>query len=375
MSQVNLTAVTGQELRQLLDSSRRQGDASLSYQILQEMAARRRAPAERGLFKGRRPPEDRTIEARTIEPRTVEADFGDRAERDDIPPMPAIRLPLTPANTDAATPPPERRARRRRPPARTAPAVAAPLDAGRPLTLRDPDPSQDDFDARDPGLRMPAAERPRKRRAGRGLPFPVAAGFVLGIGLGTVVGWYVALLPRDPPPVAAVVAPPAPIQTAALTPAPEPVAPEPVAPEPVATEPAPDPTLAAAPAAETPAPEVQGEALELPPPPPLPAPRKVQVASACAKEPIAADRAICGDPELRRLQGDLRRAYNQALQAHEDRTVLRERQLAWRDARNAVTDPDRLAQLYEARIRKLNAATAEALRAKAPGGASATHRN
>ena len=34
----------------------------------------------------------------------------------------------------------------------------------------------------------------------------------------------------------------------------------------------------------------------------------------------------------------------------------------WDDARDAVGDPDRLAQLYEERIRRLTAATAEALR-------------
>ena len=50
MPQVNLTNASGQELRQLLDSSRRRGDAALSYTILQEMAARREAPAERRAF-------------------------------------------------------------------------------------------------------------------------------------------------------------------------------------------------------------------------------------------------------------------------------------------------------------------------------------
>ena len=51
MPQINLTALNGPELRQLLDASRRRGDATASYQILQEMAARRgTAPAPRRGF-------------------------------------------------------------------------------------------------------------------------------------------------------------------------------------------------------------------------------------------------------------------------------------------------------------------------------------
>ncbi len=84
-------------------------------------------------------------------------------------------------------------------------------------------------------------------------------------------------------------------------------------------------------------------------------------AEPCAAE-TPADRAICGSPELQQLQGELRTAYAEALDAHADKTVLRQRQLAWRDGRNAVTDPERLAEIYAARIRKLTAATADAQR-------------
>jgi uncharacterized protein len=84
-------------------------------------------------------------------------------------------------------------------------------------------------------------------------------------------------------------------------------------------------------------------------------------AGGCAAQPTPADRAICGDAKLQRLQENLRQAYAEALAAHQDRALLRERQLAWRDARSEVSDPDRLARLYEERIRKLKAATAEAL--------------
>jgi uncharacterized protein len=88
------------------------------------------------------------------------------------------------------------------------------------------------------------------------------------------------------------------------------------------------------------------------------------LAKGCATQPTPADRTICGDARLRRLQAELRRAYDEALAAHEDRALLREHQLAWRDTRSAIGDPERLARLYEARIRKLNAATAEARRAQ-----------
>jgi uncharacterized protein len=67
---------------------------------------------------------------------------------------------------------------------------------------------------------------------------------------------------------------------------------------------------------------------------------------------------------LQRLQQELRDAYAEALDAHEDRALLRERQLAWKDGRDGVSDPDRLARIYEDRIRRLKAATAEALREK-----------
>jgi uncharacterized protein len=83
---------------------------------------------------------------------------------------------------------------------------------------------------------------------------------------------------------------------------------------------------------------------------------------ACTAEPTPADRVICGDPKLRRLQRELRLAYADALKAHKDRALLRQRQLAWRDARNPVADPDRLAQAYEQRIRRLKSATADARR-------------
>ena len=390
MPQVNLSALSGQELRQLLDSSRRRGDATLSYQVLQEMAARRENPA------GRRGSAMRGQE----EPRHIEVELGEPAEDDGLPPMPNWRPPsrepedltLPPAPAKASALP---RGRRKADPApAVAPEPAAvveeapsstPLerDANRPLSLWDDDPAPSEDDAPGPRAedlraapapvaRPPSPSRPRLR---------LIVGFALGITVGTALGYWVGDMPRDTPPRPAPAA--APVQTAALTPAPAPV-PEPSAP--LAAAPAPEaaPDTAGPPAAPSAAQQdVAGDAnsrtTEPPAPPPAALPTEeaarsapiVQptaerpasaAASGCAREPTPADRVICGDPKLRRLQTELRQAYAEALDAHEDRALLRERELAWRDARNTVSDPERLARLYEERIRKLNAATAEALR-------------
>jgi uncharacterized protein YecT (DUF1311 family) len=110
--------------------------------------------------------------------------------------------------------------------------------------------------------------------------------------------------------------------------------------------------------------EAEAESSELSSAPPVhPAAEMVRTAeapAACTAQPTPADRTICGDPELRGLQRQLRQAYNEALEAHENRALLRQRQLSWASARDPVSDPDRLAQLYEQRIRRLNAATAAA---------------
>jgi hypothetical protein len=389
MPQVNLSALNGQELRQLLDSSRRRGDAALSYQVLQEMAVRRENPT------GRRGATMRGQEA----PPHIEAELGEPAEEDDLPPMPNWRPPsrepeglaLPPTPVNAAAQPRGRRKAQPAPAVIPEPAIvaddahSAPLerDANRPLSLWDDAlaPSEDEAPssrAEDPRIdpapvvRPPSPGRPRLR---------LVVGFALGITIGTGLGYWVGEMPRDTPsPAAPVVAP---IQTAALAPAPAPV-PAPSAP--IAAEPAPAaaPDAAAGPpvapsAAQDGGGDANSRTTEPSAPPPAalpteeaarsapivqPAPERpaAAVARGCAGQPTPADRVICGDPKLRRLQGELRQAYAEALAAHEDRTLLRERQLTWRDARNTVSDPTRLAQLYEERIRKLNAATAEALR-------------
>lgn len=390
MPQVNLSTLSGQELRQLLDASRRRGDAPLSYKILQEMAARREAPAARSGFMKRRP----------AEPHLIAVELGEPEEVDDVPPMPHWRPPAreseaaAPPEPAAAPAPVHRRPRRKMRPAQTMPpASAAPvaadedaspspfLETDRPLSLRDADPepaSDEASDTTDRDLRLPAAG-PERPRAPRRHFLRDVAGFAVGITLGIGLGWWGGRIARD---VLSLPAAPAaaPIRTAALAPRPAPAlapqAPSAAEPPPAPETPA-DPAVGPPPNAQEPAANTDSTAIEPPPPPPAPrnadpvriaetaqsAPDRstpAVVVKGCAAEATPADREICGDPELRRLQRELQRAYAQALDAHQDRALLRQRQLAWRDARNAVADPDRLARLYEQRIRKLNAATAEA---------------
>src|SRR5665213_1017622 len=76
MLNVDLSTLRGQELRQLLDTTRQRGQAALTYEILREMAARRERGDDdrpRGLCGSRRPPE----------PRPVTLSFGDPMDRDD----------------------------------------------------------------------------------------------------------------------------------------------------------------------------------------------------------------------------------------------------------------------------------------------------
>jgi hypothetical protein len=289
-----------------------------------------------------------------------------------------------------------------------APSPSAALDADRPLSLRDLDSEPVEEVADDPappgsGFQPIELGVPKKPPRARGR---LLAGAVVGVILGAAVGWLGGWLARDgmsrPAAPAA-----APIQTAALAPilapAPPPQAAAELAPTaalgPGDAQPAPEANAAPAsppPKAQEAAPVVDGTAMELPAPgteeaeadaakaakaekaakaaervraareraalAQAPAEAPAVAAKGCATQPTPADRTICGDARLRRLQADLRRAYDEALAAHEDRALLREHQLAWRDTRSAVADPDRLARLYEARIRKLNAATAEAQR-------------
>lgn len=393
MPQINLSTLSGPELRQVLDSSRRQGDAALSYRVLQEMAARREAPPDRK-SRGRRRP---------AEPRGFVVDL-EEAAADDLPPMPYWVAPARELEHPEAAPPapaPEppvaapRRGTRRKASLARAPVAeitdAFHDDPPASLVAPDPEPAMETTVMSDDDLRLAARDpeppraarqaRPPRTSRGRGR---MALGFLLGGALGVGLGWWGGGVYRE------IAGPgPAPTRTAALSldTSPPPPAAAPSAPIETASSTSPV-EGAVSPAAEgapspPPAPASNQTPVEPPEPsaPPLrtadatpkedparPASeRATQVASggaSCESEPTPADRTICGDPELRRLQRDLQRAYAQALAAHEDRTLLRERQLAWRDARNAVADPERLTQLYQDRIRRLNAATAEARRLK-----------
>ncbi len=314
MMQVDLSTLRGPELRRLLDSTRERGQAALSYEILQEMAARR----ERG---GKR----------TAEPRMVAMNLGDPLDDHE-----ELEEGLVEAREEP-------------------PSLAA-WD----LSPSEAWPEKSHEAPHEPGAEPPLRMQtrpptdPPQRRSG----WTVLA-FTLGVALGLGLGWWLGGIAREPRPL--VVAQGAALAAAALPNAPPPAAVAAVATEPrVAAEAPPEPPA-------PPASEVRESPASSPPTTDeAPATDATQeeptIAKGCAAEPTPADRTICGDPRLQRLQRELRQAYAQALEAHEDRALLRERQLAWKDSRDGITDGGRLARLYEERIRKLNAATAEARR-------------
>ncbi|MDB5464438.1 MAG: hypothetical protein JWP23_2827, partial [Phenylobacterium sp.] len=203
MPQVNLSALSGPELRQMLDASRRRGDAALSYKLLQEMAARRQTPKARGPRLKRRAAEQRLVAVELGEP--VETD-------DDVPPMPNWRPP--PEREAAAAPssgPPARGRRRNSPPARTvasaatAPATAADVDPPPPPVEPSPPLSLHDDAAAttaDPGLRLRPVE-PEIPRAPRRSRLPVVAGFALSLAVGVGLGWWGGGIVREAPSPAA----------------------------------------------------------------------------------------------------------------------------------------------------------------------------
>ena len=311
MPDVDLSTLAAPELRRLLDAARGRGQATLSYQILQEMEARREVRGAR--LPGRK----------RAAPRVIDLNLGDDPlDRWEDPVETAE--PIEPVGAEAE-PEPE-------------PEAAASL-----YLERDPPP--------------PVAPPRRSRWIGLGLIVGVAVGVPLGLGMGRIIPDPVSPLMVPTESAVAVAAPAAAAPLVAIPPAPPP----PSAPIPADTQTTtgPPPANALPPAtadvaAATPAPAAPTEEAKEDTPPPPPAAR------GCAGAPTPADRAICADPNLQRLQRELRDAYAQALDAHEDRTLLRQRQLAWRADRDSVADPDRLAQLYEQRIRKLNAATADA---------------
>lgn len=324
MPLIDLSDLDGAELRSLLDSARRQGHAAQSYEILQEMEARRHRRAG---------PRMRSPKAGTRPPRTISLELGDPLDRKE-------ELAVDRMNEDLP-----------------------------PLTL-----------AEGPTPRKAPKAAPDARRP-RGWAHWGALIFALGLAGGVAAGWWAADFANGGRPLAPSPVPgaPAPVQTAALPPAaPSETAEPPVslAPEAAQVSPAPPPPPAVEATATVPAPAAQpaaaaaaqpAAAAATPPSPEAAAPVQPSESAAtpdkaCDSEPTPADRTICADPKLRRLQMELRQAYADALKAHEDRALLRQHELAWRDARSAVTDPAELATLYRERIAKLQAATTDALR-------------
>ncbi len=326
MLQVDLSTLRGPELRRLLDATRQRGQAALSYEILQEMASRReRREVER--------PRGPFSPKRASEPRVIAVDLGDplesqheTEETEDWDPPEAISEEATFLQSEPPPPP------RESPPRRflwVSIGLAIGLIAGVALgwwsgqSIREPGSSS---------VNLAAATSPSAVLAPRPLPEASAP----------------APLPaaRETPPAAST-------ETSARD------APS----EPASTSSAEQDTTevpqdsALTPKVPNPAPETRGARAATEESAPVPQARTKN----CSAEPNPADQAICGDQRLQRLQRELQKSYAAALDAHQDRALLRQRQLAWRDARNAITDPDRLAQLYEQRIRKLNAATAAAL--------------
>lgn len=315
MSKIDLTTLPPQELRQLLDSARQRGHAAQSYEILREMDARRAGP---GLA---------TIKVRRRsrrQPRLIELQLGD--------PLETLVKPFEAPDDD------------------------------RPLTLGQ--------GASPPPSAVPPSRE--RQRWGHWAALCFAAGLASGVAAGLWAGWGGAWAP--PAPVVLASAPrtaarPRLPVTVAEAPAPvTPLAPPPpVADVQLATAGDTSGAVAASlPPADASAPVVsastQSDAHQ------KAAPAQTHVAqvepaeTGCAAQSTPADELICSQPRLRVLQAELRRAYAEALEAHRDRSLLRQRQLAWREGRNAISNPDQLARLYTQRIVRLKAATAEATR-------------
>jgi hypothetical protein len=89
---------------------------------------------------------------------------------------------------------------------------------------------------------------------------------------------------------------------------------------------------------------------------PASAPRRLDP---CATPPTPADRALCNDLGLNLLNHEMREAYGRAMDAGADPVAMREGQAAWRRARDPISDPRALAQLYDRRIRELKAMAGE----------------
>jgi uncharacterized protein len=82
-------------------------------------------------------------------------------------------------------------------------------------------------------------------------------------------------------------------------------------------------------------------------------------ASSCRTRPTPADRLVCGYPTLSRQHDRMLAAYTRALvMSGSDPQVLDADQAKWRASRDGVSDRRKLAELYQQRIRDLDAIAA-----------------
>lgn len=167
----------------------------------------------------------------------------------------------------------------------------------------------------------------------------VAAVAAVAIG----IGWTLSQAPSQPAaPQAAVTAPILPAPVAAPVAAPL-VAPAPAPAQQVVVEP--PPALA---------PQVVAQ-----PPAPAPVAKPAKVVKAKAAPPRAAacrsNRMVCSSPQLMAQDQRMRRAYDQALAAGADPLAVDEEQARWRTALAQTGSHTGAAQLYDRRIRELEA--------------------
>jgi len=223
---------------------------------------------------------------------------------------------------------------------------------GGPARRPDPPPEE-------PLSNMVWREEPLELKSGAEPP-PAPRGGLPLVGLGVAAAGLAAavvfwnMIGEETPPLSGSAEPPAPRAMVARSepavPAPEPASIAPVAPAPAAvkrTDEPPPPKPARIARAE---PAIKGP---------------LKTTSPCSSPPTPADRVVCNDLAIAELHREMREAYVRALNARADPYVVGAAQDAWRRARDPVSDPQRLAQLYDRRIRELNAAAAAA-RAEQP---------
>ena len=75
----------------------------------------------------------------------------------------------------------------------------------------------------------------------------------------------------------------------------------------------------------------------------------------CATPPTPADGLLCRDLALNLLDHEMREAYGRAIIAGADPITLRDSQADWRRTRDPIADPRALADVYDRRIRELEA--------------------